>query len=143
MTLSEFHKNNLLRFYPCTSDITITPDTNLTVAHLNIRSLTNELDYITNSNLILCDIIIFTETFLSEDIPDSLLYIDGFKFYRKDRSGGKSGGGIIFYYKEHISTSLIPDLDLLDAESLWIKITDLNSNTSIIVHKNGINTSTK
>jgi len=46
---------------------------------------------------------------------------------------GKSGGGIIFYYKDHISASILPDLVLLEAESLWVKITDCNSNTSTII----------
>src|SRR5215813_3196507 len=133
MALSEFNKSNLLRLFPCTSDITVASDNSLSVAHLNIRSIVNKIDFIINSNLILFDILIFTETFLTQDVPDSLLHIDGFKFYRKDRLGDKSGGGIIFYYKAHISASLLSDLDLNDAESLWVKIPDFKSNSSTII----------
>src|SRR5215813_13157246 len=133
MALSEFNKSNLLRLFPCTSEITVASDNSLSVAHLNIRSIANKIDFIINSNLILFDILIFTETFLTQDVPDSLLHIDGFKFYRKDRLGDKSGGGIIFYYKNHISASLLSDPELIDAESLWVKIPDFKSNSSTVI----------
>jgi len=77
--------------------------------------------------------LIFTESFLKEDFPDSLLDIDGFKFIRKDRAGSKPGGGIIFYYKSNISVSVIEDKNLSEAESLWVEIFNQKSKSSIII----------
>ena len=133
MSLSAFNKTSLLNWYPSTIDISRQPNQNLAIAHLNIRSIKNKIDYIANSNLILFDMLIFTESFLKEDFPDSLLDIDGFKFIRKDRAGSKPGGGIIFYYKSNISVSVIEDKNLSEAESLWVEIFNQKSKSSIII----------
>uniref|UniRef100_A0A8D8VWD3 Endonuclease/exonuclease/phosphatase domain-containing protein n=1 Tax=Cacopsylla melanoneura TaxID=428564 RepID=A0A8D8VWD3_9HEMI len=43
--------------------------------------------------------ILITETWLNEDIPDSLVHIDGYNLLRKDRIE-RSGGGVCIYVKE-------------------------------------------
>src|SRR5215813_5336967 len=133
MSLSAFNKTSLLNWYPSTIDISRQPNQNLTIAHLNVRSIKNKIDYIANSNLNLFDIMIFTESFLKEDFPDSLLNIDGFNFIRKDRDGAKPGGGIIFYYKSDISVSVLEDKNLCEAESLRVEIFNKKRNSSIII----------
>ena len=72
----------------------------------NVRSLSNKLDELQllgwknrdfHSSSVLC----FTETWLSELIPDSALQLAGFKLLRADRdsllSGKTKGGGICFF----------------------------------------------
>lgn len=46
------------------------------------------------------DFAFFTETWLNNLIQDSELEMQGYSFFRKDRSS--RGGGIIMFYKEHI-----------------------------------------
>ena len=61
------------------------------------------------------DVIVVTETWLSDTIPTSMLHIDQYSIVRQDRfnSKKKSGGGSVCYIKknipymvdDHISTS--------------------------------------
>jgi len=68
------------------------------------------------------DIIGVVETWLTEDIRDAEIKINGYEFYRKDRRIGK-GGGIILYVKESLHSELCIDLMHLDfEESLWCKV---------------------
>ncbi|KAL0157205.1 hypothetical protein M9458_048451, partial [Cirrhinus mrigala] len=40
----------------------------------------------------------FTETWLSESIPDNELHISGFQLFRSDRSAELTGGGGLCFY---------------------------------------------
>ena len=75
----------------------------------NVRSLPNKIDELLLLNKINKDFarsaaLCFTETWLSELIPDNGLHLPGFGLHRADRqkelSGKTKGGGICFYINE-------------------------------------------
>ncbi|KAK3537985.1 hypothetical protein QTP70_026510, partial [Hemibagrus guttatus] len=72
----------------------------------NVRSLCNKMDELTlqmnkNRDFPTSCVLCFTETWLCDLIPDSVLQLGGFNLYRADRhtelSGKTKGGGICFY----------------------------------------------
>ncbi|XP_068506162.1 uncharacterized protein [Syngnathus scovelli] len=75
----------------------------------SVRSLDNKMDYVrllrsTNRTVRNCCVLVFTETWLSDNIPDSAVHLERLACYRADRAivrGGKSrGGGICVYIRE-------------------------------------------
>ena len=72
------------------------------------------------------DILAITETWLTTDVGDSEVCIDGYSAYRKDREGSckEDGGGIIIYIRNGINCSLRPDLKADDSENIGLKLTD-------------------
>lgn len=96
---------------------------NLTVAHLNVRSIFtgfNELCHLV-CNLSL-GILAVSETRLSEDIPSDVVSIPGYRLFRKDR--GRGSGGLGFFVKRELNCRII-ELDFVndsDLEYFWIQI---------------------
>ena len=81
----------------------------LALAHLNICSLrnkTHELSAKLMDNGI--HVMAITETHLDSTFDDSLISIEGFSMFRKDRN--RFGGGVAIYVKHHIPVKLRPDL---------------------------------
>lgn len=77
---------------------------NINICHVNIQSLCacqmskfNEFKLCFHGSNI--DIICLTETWLSEDISNELVAVDGYKLYRNDRKYSR-GGGIAIYCKK-------------------------------------------
>ena len=75
----------------------------------NVRSLPNKMDELLLLNRINKDFsgsaaLCFTETWLGESTPDSILHLPGFQLHRADRvkelTGKIRGGGICFYINE-------------------------------------------
>ncbi|KAM9805801.1 uncharacterized protein ACBT44_013447 isoform 2-T5 [Syngnathus typhle] len=75
----------------------------------NVRSLDNKMDDIrllqsTNRTVRDCCVLVFTETWLTVNIPDSAVHLERLACYRADRAivqGGKSrGGGICVYIRD-------------------------------------------
>ena len=81
-------------------------------------SKVDEITEVIVSNQI--DIAILTETWLHVNIPDSLAIIPGYDIYRKDRSDGRSGGGILVYVKHGVPCHLLPQINKADIEVLWL-----------------------
>ena len=74
--------------------------------HLNVCSLLPKMDYIKIWNSEADpDILILSETWLSEKIVESEVTINGFKVFRADRIG--KGGGVAIYTKSILSVSLL------------------------------------
>ena len=67
------------------------------------------------------DIIIITETWLNDTIPDSAINIDGYNAERNDRIG-KQGGGVCAYIKQSIQYTRWKNLEDADIESIWITL---------------------
>ena len=72
----------------------------------DVRSLCSKLDELQllvgkNSHFSSSSVLCFTETWLSDSVPDSALQLAGFQLFRADRhtelSGKTKGGGICFY----------------------------------------------
>ena len=87
------------------------------VAHLNINRLYNTLDsekeLLQHTSL---DVLALTETWLSPNIDNGELEIEGYSFFHEDRrANGKSeGGGVIIYVKNCLQA--VPQQDILSAK---------------------------
>ncbi len=80
-----------------------------TIVLANVRSLDNKLDYIrllrsTQRIVRDCCVFVFTETWLSNSVPDCTIQLDQLSCYRADRvlvEGGKTlGGGLCVYIND-------------------------------------------
>ena len=73
------------------------------MVHLNTRSVLNKLDEL-KLKLKNFDVVVFTETWLSSLVDDSLLSWQGFKLARHDRghNRNKKGGGVCIYIRDTI-----------------------------------------
>ena len=105
----------------------------ISFVHLNARSLLNNIDlvrlFLMNNKVSVCTI---SETWLTNNIPNKLIEIDGFNIIRNDRttisdinSKVKRGGGLLTYITKQIEIfAVIPDLAGCDnnLESQWIEI---------------------
>ena len=65
------------------------------------------------------DIIIVTDTWLSDNIPREAVNISGYTLIRKDRVNGL-GGGCAIYVREVISTKTCNDLSDPNFECQWV-----------------------
>ena len=86
---------------------------------VNSRSLVgkvNELEYYANTYKI--EVIVVTETWLSDVVPIEVVSILGFTLIRKDRKSGV-GGGCAIYVREEISVKTRNDLSDPNFECLW------------------------
>ena len=72
------------------------------------------------------DIFGISETFLTENIQNSNLNINGFVFERKDRPH-KLSGGLLVYIAVHINFKRRNDNELDDLKSIWLQITFPNN----------------
>ena len=98
----------------------------LHVCNLNIRHILPKIDEI---RLILLstgspDIFGICESFLGTQHPDSLITVDGYSFFRKDRSETqqKSGGGLVLYFRQSLNVKRRYDLENSNIETLWVQI---------------------
>ena len=66
------------------------------------------------------------ETFLTEEIDNSLLHIEGYNFERKDRGVGL-GGGILIYISNQIQYKRRYDIEKDEIETIWIEVLIPNS----------------
>ena len=80
------------------------------------------------------DIFGMCETFLTNSISDGQIAIDDFEFIRKDRSDtqDKTGGGVIFYYRQSINCKRKRELEVSNIETLWAEITLPNSKPFLV-----------
>ena len=63
------------------------------------------------------DLIAITETWLTEDILDSEISLPGMRILRRDRPS--KGGGVLLYYRQDLSCSLMTDPYLELTDTLW------------------------
>ena len=101
---------------------------NLSIIHLNIQSLLPKRD-ILNANLSHFDILCFTESWLTKEIPRNEIAFDGFETnFRNDRIG-RPGGGVIVYIKDSIYGKRRSDLEINGLECVWIEFKIKNTTT--------------
>jgi len=97
-----------------------------------VRSLMNKMDELkiwtlTQKWLMDCNVMFFTETWLCNDVPNSVVHMDGRSFFRADRvaatCGKNKGGGVCIYVnKSWCTDSVIVDTYCsADLEFLIIK----------------------
>ena len=88
----------------------------------NVMSLAPKIDEI--RPLVLnaaVDIAAFTETWLKDSILNTVVDIPGFKIIRKDRKH-TIHGGVCIYVNNQIKTGILYELDNIQFEVLWIKL---------------------
>ena len=92
---------------------------------LNARSIINKIDLFKTCVYDLQpDIIGVTESWASESIFDSELHIDGYHYFRCDRSSGNRGGGVLLYVKEVLKPIEFHTSNKY-GEHIWCSIGDL------------------
>ena len=96
----------------------------LHISNLNIRHIVPKIDEIrilTSNEHCPHFLGLYTcETFLRTTNPDSQVSIDGYNFFRKDRSETqeKDGGGLLFYYKQSLNVKRRHDIEVSNKETL-------------------------
>ena len=105
---------------------------NLSIAHLNIRSLRNKVDEV-RLLLRVCkfDILAITETHLDKGISNRQLQVDNYKIVRRDRHSDSIGGGCLVYIANHICSMRMNSFESADIEGIWLKI--LVNSTAFVV----------
>lgn len=94
----------------------------ITIGHTNVRGLyTNSaqvklLDF--NTNL---DVLAISETHLSPALKDHEIAIQGYQILRRDRIG-RTGGGVVIYYKDSLDCISIDKYDNPDIEATWLEV---------------------
>ena len=93
----------------------------LSLLHLNIRSIRNKVEYIVD-NFLDFQILCFTETHLDANVSTDILSLSStFSTpYRKDRTN--HGGGILAYLNSSLLHVRRPDLEIFCDESIWIEV---------------------
>ncbi|XP_078580162.1 uncharacterized protein LOC144864186 [Branchiostoma floridae x Branchiostoma japonicum] len=70
-----------------------------------------------------------TETWLSSEIVDRDIELEGYQVYRKDRN--RHGGGVMMYVSDSLYTTRRGDLENDEIESIWCDVTKANTNLLI------------
>ena len=97
------------------------PKAGVNIVSWNICHISNKLDEL--ARLLLhgnIDILGLQETFLNSNTLDSVLQVNGFNFFRKDR--GANGGGILVYIRNSLKVLRRSDLESDDCEMLWLQL---------------------
>ncbi|MCG8097314.1 MAG: hypothetical protein JAZ17_27465 [Candidatus Thiodiazotropha endolucinida] len=93
----------------------------LSILHLNIRSIRSKLDFIID-NFSDFNILCFSETHLDANFPSEMLFLSNSYSvpYRKDRTN--HGGGVMAYVNSNLLHVRRPELEIFCEESLWIEV---------------------
>ena len=105
---------------------------NLTITHLNIRSLLPKLDEVRSrlAGRSPPSIIAFTESWLDNTVSDREICIPGYKVYRKDRN--RNGGGIVLFVDEKLRINRRTDLESTDLKAVWLEIRERANRRALI-----------
>ena len=91
------------------------------VIHLNIQSLLSKFDEF--SKLVVdnkFDAVSLNETWLTNNITDDEISIDGYDLFRCDRDG--RGGGAAIYVRESFKATFVTELLSRELECVWVKL---------------------
>ena len=92
----------------------------LIIAHLNINSLRNNLEFLISLIKDNIDVLMISETKLAESFPTSQFMINGFSTpFRLDQND--KGGGIILYIRENIPSTLV-STESSQVEGIFVEI---------------------
>ena len=94
----------------------------ITIGHTNVRGLYTNLAQVKllafNTNL---DVLAISETHLSPALKDHEMAIQGYQILRRDRIG-RTGGGVVIYYKDSLDCISIEKYDNPDIEATWLEV---------------------
>ena len=118
----------------------------LLVTHLNVRSLWNKIDTIrTTFSRFNIDIITFSETWLTKDLPNELVDLQGYELLRNDRNWVeidkdkiKKGGGVCIYLRKDFKfrSGHIADIETstIDIECQYVEIIFENQKNVLLIN---------
>lgn len=93
----------------------------LSVFHLNVRSIRNKLDYIEDIAGEY-DVLCLSESHLDDQVHTDDLLLQGFHSpFRLDRNF--AGGGVIIYVNNLLKVDRLPNLEHPGDEAIWLKVT--------------------
>ena len=96
------------------------PRKGLRIAHINICSLRNKMIDIAHTLSEGVHVLALTETHLDDTINDSVISVNGYTIFRRDRN--VFGGGVAVYVKSHIPAKIRYDLMCDEMEAIWIQV---------------------
>ena len=74
------------------------------IGHLNINSIRSKFEYLKDLIGNNIDVFLISETKLNDSFPLGQFMIDGYHVsFRKDRNDRGGGGGLLLYFREHIT----------------------------------------
>ena len=91
-----------------------------TICCLNARSINNKVDELAafmSVNKI--NMAAITESWLTEEIEDHQISIDGYVTHRRDRTHGR-GGGLVVYVSQQIPITRCVELEVSNLECMWL-----------------------
>ena len=101
----------------CTTSNTFLPSLFIS----NARSLVNKIDELSSTvSNYSADIVVITETWLSNNVDNSVIGSNGFSTFRHDRSDGRRGGGVCVYVNNRFPVFHLEDISVPDIESIWL-----------------------
>ena len=112
----------------CTTKEDNVPKNSFSVCHVNVRSILCTSEGGPSRFELLCDLLVkqndfdvvaLTETHIDSNIDSSLISIDGYSLFRKDRN--RSGGGVAMYVKHSLCPKLLFNINKFSSESLFVK----------------------
>ena len=87
----------------------------------NARSLVNKIDELSSTvSNYSADIVVITETWLSNNVDNSVIVLNGFSTFRYDRPDGRRGGGVCVYVNNRFPVFHLEDISVPDIESIWL-----------------------
>ena len=108
----------------------------LKISFLNVRNLLSKIDEVKQLATEKCNTHIFglCETFLTKEVSEDLIEIEGFYLERKDRceTQDKSGGGIVAYISNSLNYKRRKDLELSNLENIWIQLEFKNTKSVLV-----------
>jgi hypothetical protein len=72
--------------------------------------------------LLSLDIVVITESWLSPNVSNSAINLNGFFIFRRDRRDGRRGEGVCVYVNDHMPVVHLKELSHPEVESLWLLI---------------------
>ena len=114
--------DNTSDVYTTLNDIRVKNIHRVIISHLNINSIRNKFEALSDIIKNKIDIVLISETKLDSSFPNSLFYIDGFSPpYRKNRN--KRGGGLILYVRNDIPSKELRTIPIpIDKDCIFIEI---------------------
>ena len=94
------------------------------IAHININSIRNKFDTLTDLVTAKIDILLLSETKINDSFPSAQFKMPGYTSpYRLDRTN--NGGGILLYIREDIPSKLLDTANVINDinfESVFVEI---------------------
>ena len=105
------------------------------IGHINARSLAprlNEVCHLLHSERL--EILCISETWLSDDTLDAVLLVPGYTLYRRDRPGGRRGGGVAILVSNDLRVTRLRETndDEPGVEALWLSVGGARRTTIVV-----------